>query len=174
MDKERTKEKGKRREERKLALEQKRINEFRSSMQKQLKMLESVPAREVNLFMEENQVKAASKIQAAFRGMVARKKYRERNEEVTRERAAVTIQRQVSVGIFIFGNFGRDGEIWRGTCEKEKKMGEKEEAVPKKKKKKKSIRRLVIPGREKVKGTSSLVILCNLKRRPLQFSFVHF
>ena len=68
-------------------------------------MLESVPAREVNLFMEENQVKAASKIQAAFRGMVARKKYRERNEEVTRERAAVTIQRQVSVGIFIFGNF---------------------------------------------------------------------
>lgn len=100
-------------------------------------MLESVPAREVNLFMEENQVKAASKIQAAFRGMVARKKYRERNEEVTRERAAVTIQRQVSVGIFIFGNFGRDGEIWRGTCEKEKKMGEKEEAVPKKKKKKK-------------------------------------
>ena len=136
-------------------------------------MLESVPAREVNLFMEENQVKAASKIQAAFRGMVARKKYRERNEEVTRERAAVTIQRQVSVGIFIFGNFGRDGEIWRGTCEKEKKMGEKEEAVPKKEKKK-SIRRLVIPGREKVKGTSSLVILCNLKRRPLQFSFVHF
>ena len=142
-------------------------------MQKQLKMLESLPAREVNLFMEENQVKAASKIQAAFRGMVARKKYRERNEEVTRERAAVTIQRQVSVGIFIFGNFGRDGEIWRGTCEKEKKMGEKEEAVPKKKKKK-SIRRLVIPGREKVKGTSSLVILCNLKRRLLQFSFVHF
>ena len=105
LDKERTKEKGKRREERKLALEQKRINEFRSSMQKQLKMLESVPAREVNLFMEENQVKAASKIQAAFRGMVARKKYRERNEEVTLERAAVTIQRQVSVGIFIFGNF---------------------------------------------------------------------
>ena len=105
MDKERVKEKGKRREERKLALEQKRINEFRSSMQKQLKMLESVPAREVNLFMEENQVKAASKIQAAFRGMVARKKDRERNEEVTRERAAVTIQRQVSVGIFIFGNF---------------------------------------------------------------------
>lgn len=99
-------------------------------MQKQLKMLESVPAREVNLFMEENQVKAASKIQAAFRGMVARKKYRERNEEVTRERAAVAIQRQVSVGIFIFGNFfrffhsqnGRDGEIWRGSCEKEKKM----------------------------------------------------
>lgn len=84
-------------------------------------MLESVPAREVNLFMEENQVKAASKIQAAFRGMVARKKYRERNEEVTRERAAVTIQRQVSVGIFIFGNFGRDGEIWRGTCEKGEK-----------------------------------------------------
>lgn len=94
LDKERAREKGKRREERKLALEQKRINEFRSSMQKQLKMLESVPAREVNLFMEENQVKAASKIQAAFRGMVARKKYRERNEEVTRERAAVTIQRQ--------------------------------------------------------------------------------
>ena len=129
LDKERTKEKGKRREERKLALEQKRINEFRSSMQKQLKMLESVPAREVNLFMEENQVKAASKIQAAFRGMVARKKYRERNEEVTRERAAVTIQRQVSVGIFIFGNFfdsftPKMGEMVRcGTCEKVKKMG---------------------------------------------------
>ena len=104
MDKEREKEKGKRRQERKLAQEQKRINEFRSSMQKQLKMLESVPAREVNLFMEENQVKAASKIQAAFRGMVARKKYSERSEEVTRERAAVTIQRQVSVEIFIFGN----------------------------------------------------------------------
>lgn len=94
LDKEREKEKGKRRQERKLAQEQKRINEFRSSMQKQLKMLESVPAREVNLFMEENQVKAASTIQAAFRGMVARKKYSERSEEVTRERAAVTIQRQ--------------------------------------------------------------------------------
>lgn len=94
FDKEREKEKRKRRQEHKLAQEQKRVNEFRSSMQKQLKMLESVPAREVNLFMEDNQVKAASKIQAAFRGMVARKKYRERSEEVTRERAAVTIQRQ--------------------------------------------------------------------------------
>lgn len=98
MDKERTRDKEKRHEERKLAEEQKRINEFRSSMQKQLKMLESVPAREVNLFMAENQVKAASKIQAAFRGMMGRRKYRERFDEVTRERAAVTIQRQVCSG----------------------------------------------------------------------------
>ena len=140
MDKERTKEKGKRREERKLALEQKRINEFRSSMQKQLKMLESVPAREVNLFMEENQVKAASKIQAAFRGMVARKKYRERNEEVTRERAAVTIQRQVSVGIFIFGNFGRDGEIWRGRAKRRKRCVRRGRLFQKKTKKRKYIK----------------------------------
>lgn len=104
LDKERTREKEKRHEDRKLAVEQKRINEFRSSMRKQLKMLESVPAREVNLFMAENQVKAASKIQAAFRGMVARRKYRERSEEVTRERAAVTIQRQVcAVYLFLEG-----------------------------------------------------------------------
>lgn len=94
LDKERTRDKEKRHEERKLAMEQKRISEFRSSMQKQLKMLESVPAREVNLFMAENQVKAASKIQAVFRGMMGRRKYRERFDEVTRERAAVTIQRQ--------------------------------------------------------------------------------
>ena len=64
-------------------------------MQKQLKMLEGVPAREVNLFMAENQVKAANKIQAAFRGMMGRRKYRERRDEVTKERAAVIIQRQV-------------------------------------------------------------------------------
>jgi len=98
LDKERTRDKEKRHEERKLAIEQKRINEFRSSMQKQLKMLESVPAREVNLFMAENQVKAASKIQAVFRGMMGRRKYRERFDEVTRERAAVSIQRQVCSG----------------------------------------------------------------------------
>ncbi|XP_078378512.1 IQ calmodulin-binding motif-containing protein 1-like [Oculina patagonica] len=94
LDKERTRHKEKRHEEHKLAIEQKRINEFRSSMQKQLKLLEGVPAREVNLFMAENQVNAASKIQATFRGMMGRRKYRERHNEVTRERAAVTIQRQ--------------------------------------------------------------------------------
>ena len=79
----------------KLAFEQKRINEFRSSMRKQLKMLETVPAREVNLFMAQNQEEAASKIQAAYRGMVARRAFHERRHEVTRERAAVAIQRQV-------------------------------------------------------------------------------
>ena len=78
-------------------LEQKRISEFRSSMKKQLKMLESVPAREVNLYMADQQVQAASKIQAAFRGMVARKRVNERRNEVMRDRAAVTIQRQVTV-----------------------------------------------------------------------------
>ena len=67
-------------------------------MQKQLQMLESVPAREVNLYIAENQVKAASKIQAVFRGMTGRRKYRERFNEVTRERAAVTIQRQICSG----------------------------------------------------------------------------
>ena len=78
-------------------LEQKRISEFRSSMKKQLKMLESVPAREVNLYMADQQVQAASKIQAAFRGMVARKRVNERRNEVMRDRAAITIQRQVTV-----------------------------------------------------------------------------
>ena len=108
-------------------------------------MLESVPAREVNLFMEENQVKAASKIQAAFRGMVARKKYRERNEEVTRERAAVTIQRQVSVGIFIFGNFfdsftPKMGEMVRfggGRAKRRKRCVRRGRLFQKKKEKKK-------------------------------------
>ena len=85
----------KEREISKLAIEQKRINEFRSSMQKQLKMLESVPAREVNLFIAQNQEKAASKIQAAYRGMVGRRIFRERQHDVTRERAAIAIQRQV-------------------------------------------------------------------------------
>ena len=84
-------------EENKLVLEQKRINEFRSSMRKQLKMLESVPAREVNLFMAENQVKAASKIQAAFRGMMARKKVHKQRNKVMQERAAIAIQREVCV-----------------------------------------------------------------------------
>ena len=78
-------------------LEQKRISEFRSSMKKQLKMLESVPAREVNLYMADQQVQAASKIQAAFRGMVARKRVNKRRNEVMRDRAAITIQRQVTV-----------------------------------------------------------------------------
>ena len=67
-------------------------------MQKQLQMLESVPAREVNLYIAENQVKAASKIQAVFRGMMGRRKYRERLNEVTRESAAVTVQRQICSG----------------------------------------------------------------------------
>ena len=95
LDKRRIKAEEKERRDYKLAFEQKRINEFRSSMRKQLKMLETVPAREVNLFMAQNQEQAASKIQAAYRGMVARRTCRERRREVTRERAAVTIQRQV-------------------------------------------------------------------------------
>ena len=66
-------------------------------MRKQLKLLESVPAREVNLFMVEHQVKAAGKIQAAFRGMVGRRLFRQRREEVRRERAAIIIQRQVKM-----------------------------------------------------------------------------
>ena len=70
----------KQREENKLAIEQKRISEFRSSMRKQLKMLESVPAREVNLFMSENQEMAARKIQAAFRGVLGRRKFLERQK----------------------------------------------------------------------------------------------
>lgn len=94
LDKRRIKAEEKERRDYKLAFEQKRINEFRSSMRKQLKMLETVPAREVNLFMAQNQEQAASKIQAAYRGMVARRTCRERRHEVTRERAAVAIQRQ--------------------------------------------------------------------------------
>lgn len=95
LDKRRMKAEEKERRDYKLAFEQKRINEFRSSMRKQLKMLETVPAREVNLFMAQNQEQAASKIQAAYRGMVARRIFRERRHDVTRERAAVAIQRQV-------------------------------------------------------------------------------
>ena len=95
LDKERMKVEEKQREENTLAIEQKRISEFRSSMRKQLKMLESVPAREVNLFMSENQEMAARKIQAAFRGVLGRRKFLERHNEVTRERAAIAIQRQV-------------------------------------------------------------------------------
>lgn len=94
LDKEQRRAKEKQQEQDKLVLEQKRISEFRSSMKKQLKMLESVPAREVNLYMADQQVQAASKIQAAFRGMVARKRVNERRNEVMRDRAAVTIQRQ--------------------------------------------------------------------------------
>lgn len=94
LDKQRMNAEEKEREISKLAIEQKRINEFRSSMQKQLKMLESVPAREVNLFIAQNQEKAASKIQAAYRGMVGRRIFRERQHDVTRERAAIAIQRQ--------------------------------------------------------------------------------
>ena len=45
----------------------------------------------------------------------------------------------------------------------------------KKKKKKKIYEDWLFLVGKKVKGTSSLVILCNLKRRQLlQFSFVHF
>lgn len=94
LDKEQRRAKEKQQEQDKLVLEQKRISEFRSSMKKQLKMLESVPAREVNLYMADQQVQAASKIQAAFRGMVARKRVNERRNKVMRDRAAVTIQRQ--------------------------------------------------------------------------------
>ena len=88
-------EKEKEEEQNRLDIEQKRIKEFRSSMRKQLKMLEGVPAREVNLFMAENQEKAACAIQAAFRGMMGRRMFRERRHEVTRDRAAIAIQRQV-------------------------------------------------------------------------------
>ena len=97
LDKEQRRAKEKQQEQDKLVLEQKRISEFRSSMKKQLKMLESVPAREVNLYMADQQVQAASKIQAAFRGMVARKRVNEQRNEVMRDRAAITIQRQVTV-----------------------------------------------------------------------------
>ena len=74
-------------------------------MRKQLKMLEGVPAREVNLFLAENQEKAASLIQAAFRGMMGRRMFRERRHEVTRERAAIAIQRQVR----LIQNMAADG-----------------------------------------------------------------
>ena len=96
LDKATEKEKEKEDEERRLQEERKRIGEFRSSMRKQLKLLESVPAREVNRFMVENQDQAATKIQAGYRAMVARKRTEKLRNDVEHERAAVTIQRQVN------------------------------------------------------------------------------
>ncbi|KAK3750422.1 hypothetical protein QZH41_016982, partial [Actinostola sp. cb2023] len=77
-----------------LFAEQKKIHGFRSSMKKKLQMLETVPAREVNNFMLENQDQAASKIQAAFRGMKSRRQIGTRRENVQRTKAATIIQRQ--------------------------------------------------------------------------------
>lgn len=68
-------------------------------MRKQLKMLESVPAREVNKFMLDNQIQAVSKIQAGFKGMMCRRQMKFVKEELRRTRAAKTIQRQVSCRI---------------------------------------------------------------------------
>lgn len=83
-------------EEQSLIAEQKKLQGFRSSMKKKLKMLETVPAREVNKFMVENQEQAASRIQAAFRGMKTRQQLKTVKDDYRRTKAATTIQRQVN------------------------------------------------------------------------------
>lgn len=100
LDKAREKQEEKEEEERRLLEERKRIGEFRSSMRKQLKLLESVPAREVNKFMVENQEQAITRIQAGYRGMVARRRATKQRNEVKQQRAAVTIQRQVRACVY--------------------------------------------------------------------------
>ncbi|EDO49031.1 predicted protein, partial [Nematostella vectensis] len=82
-------------ENRKHLAEQKRIQEFRCSMKKQLKLLETVPAREVNKHMQENQIAAATTIQAAYRGMRCRRQAQHVRTHLLRVRAAIRIQRQI-------------------------------------------------------------------------------
>ena len=94
-EKEREKAREKEDEERKDALERRMIHNLRSSMRKQMKMLESLPAREVNQFMVENQVNAATRIQAGYRGMLARREAHKLRIVTQQHRAATVIQRQV-------------------------------------------------------------------------------
>ena len=62
-----------------------------------------------------------------------------------------------------------------GRAKRRKRWVRRGRLLQKKKKKKKIYEDWLFLVGKKVKGTSSLVILCNLKRRQLlQFSFVHF
>lgn len=95
LEKEKEKAQEKIEAEMKDAIERKKIHNFRSSMRKQLKMLEVLPAREVNKFMVETQLNAARRIQAGYRGMLARRRTANLRCETQKQRAAVVIQRQV-------------------------------------------------------------------------------
>lgn len=68
---------------------------FRQSLNKNLKTLEYLPANQVQEYFVAKQENAAVKIQAAFRGMRARKEVSVLKYEKMERNAAVVIQRQV-------------------------------------------------------------------------------
>jgi hypothetical protein len=72
-----------------------RKRDFRQSLNKNLKTLEYLPANKVQEYFVEKQEVAAVKIQAAFRGMRARRDAGTLRYERIFQDAAVVIQRQV-------------------------------------------------------------------------------
>eukprot|EP00795_Rhopilema_esculentum_P014283 gene14283-5316_t len=72
-----------------------RRNEFLSSRTKQLQIIQNIPAKTVNTFLERVEFDAASKIQSRWRGFKTRKKIQPQLAEHRRIVAAVKIQKQV-------------------------------------------------------------------------------
>ena len=72
-----------------------RKRDFRQSLNKNLKTIEYLPANKVQEYFVEKQEVAAVKIQAAFRGMRARRDAGTLRYERIFQNAAVVIQRQV-------------------------------------------------------------------------------
>lgn len=74
-------------------LERKRC--LRSARERQLQMLEIVPARHVNKHIQKEEEKAAVKIQSAWKGASQRKRYEAEQALLKRVNAAIIIQRAV-------------------------------------------------------------------------------
>lgn len=89
------------RRERELHEDISRKRDFRQSLNKNLKTLEYLPANKVQEYLIEKQEVAAVKIQAAFRGMRARRQATALRYERMFQDAAVVLQRQVSEIVYI-------------------------------------------------------------------------
>lgn len=81
--------------ERDMCLESNRRKTFLDSHMKQFKTMENIPAKTVNKFLEENGHYHATKIIAAWRGYQTRKTFKTVQPQMKREKAAISIQRQI-------------------------------------------------------------------------------
>ena len=76
-------------------IEADRRKAFVDSRMKQLKIIETIPAKTVNKFLEDHEQESAKGIQAAWKGYRTRKIMEQLKPEMKKEKAAIVIQKQI-------------------------------------------------------------------------------